>query len=67
MLIGTIIGNIIVKNGAGSVQNEFGFTENIPTEAIFRWAAVLLVPVFVPLFFAVKLYNRRIKDADERP
>lgn len=66
MLIGTVIGNIIVKNGAGSIQNEFGFTENIPTEAIFQWAAVLLVPVFIPLFFAARLYNKRVKrHADE--
>jgi hypothetical protein len=67
MLIGTIIGNIIVKHGAGTIVNEFGITENIPTEAIFQWALVLLVPVFIPLYFASRLYYRRLKEpVDER-
>jgi hypothetical protein len=61
MLAGTIIGNIIIKNGPGTIINEFGFTENIPTEAIFQWALVLLIPVFVPLFFASALYYKRLK------
>jgi MFS family permease len=62
MLIGTIIGNIIVKNGAGTVQNEFGFSENIPTESLFQWAAALLMPTFVPLFLAAKLYRKRVRE-----
>ena len=62
MLIGTVIGNIIVKRGAGTVINEFGLTENIPTEAIFHWALLLLVPIIIPLFFASRLYNKRIQE-----
>jgi len=62
MLIGTIIGNIIVKRGAGTVVNEFGITENIPTEAIFQWAIVLLAPVFIPLYFASRKYYKRLKE-----
>jgi hypothetical protein len=61
MLVGTIIGNIIIKTGAGSIVNEFGFTENIPTESLFKWAALLLIPVFIPLYFASKLYYKRVK------
>jgi MFS family permease len=52
MFIGTVIGNIIVKSGPGTV-------ENIPTEAVFQWAAVLLLPVFIPLYFAAKHYTIR--------
>jgi len=62
MLIGTIIGNIIVKRGAGSVINEMGITENIPTEAIFQWALVLLIPAFIPLVSASRLYYKRLKE-----
>lgn len=52
MMIGTVIGNIIIKGGSGTVVNEYGITENIPTESIFFWAALLLLPTFIPLFFA---------------
>ena len=65
MMIGTIIGNIIIKNGAGSIVNEFGITENIPTESIFMWAAVLSVLTFIPLTLAARHYYRRI-DGSER-
>lgn len=60
MIIGTVIGNIIVKNGAGSVVNEYGITENIPTESIYLWAAILVVAALVPLFFAARRYNKRL-------
>jgi MFS family permease len=60
MVIGTGIGNWVVKNGAGSITNEYGITENIPTESIFLWAAVLLLLCFIPLAVASKLYFKRI-------
>lgn len=59
MIIGTIIGNFLVKNGAGSVVNEFGITENIPVESIYVCGAVLALCAFIPLYFASKLYNKR--------
>ena len=59
MIIGTVIGNIIVKNGAGSIANEFGIIENIPAESIYLWGAILAVTALFPLFFASKMYNRR--------
>ena len=62
MMIGTVIGNVIVKNGAGTIINEFGITENIPTEALFQWALILLIPVFFPLFYASALYFKRVKE-----
>lgn len=60
MMIGTVIGNIIIKNGAGTIINEYGLTENIPTEAIYAWAAVLVVFSLIPLRSASKLYRQRI-------
>ncbi len=60
MIIGTVIGNIIVKNGAGSIVNEFGVTENIPTESIYLWAALLLIIPIVPLVFSAKAYYKRV-------
>ena len=64
MLIGTVIGNVIIKSGAGTVVNEHGIVENIPTESIYSWAAVLVVLTFIPLFFAARLYGRRRRAAE---
>ena len=63
MIIGTVIGNIIIKNGAGSIVNEYGITENIPTESIFLWAALLLVFSLVPLVFGAKVYFKRVQKS----
>lgn len=61
MVIGTVIGNIIIKNGAGSVVNEYGITENIPTESIYFWAAILVTIPLIPLIFGTKSYNKRVR------
>ncbi len=62
MMIGTVIGNIIIKNGAGSIVNEYGITENIPTESIYMWAVALVIFAFVPLLFAARMYRQRIES-----
>ncbi|WP_342757457.1 MFS transporter [Kineothrix sedimenti] len=62
MIIGTVIGNIIIKNGAGSIVNEYGITENIPTESIYLWAALLLIFPMIPLLFGTKAYYKRVKE-----
>ena len=64
MIIGTTIGNMIIKNGAGSIVNDYGIIENIPTESIFIWAAFLIVFAFIPLFFASKRYFQREKSIE---
>ncbi len=64
MMIGTVIGNIIIKNGAGSIVNEHGITENIPTESIYMWAAALSVLIFIPLVFAARMYRERVGLAE---
>ncbi len=63
MIIGTVIGNIIVKNGAGSIVNEYGITENIPTESIYLWAALLVLIPLIPLFFGTKAYYERVNKS----
>lgn len=65
MVVGTVIGNIIVKNGAGSVMNEYGIVENIPTGTIYLWAALLVMFTFIPLSFAAKHYWRRVRAQEE--
>ena len=60
MIIGTVIGNIIIKNGAGTIVNDYGITENIPTENIYAWAAALALLTFIPLLFAARMYKRRL-------
>ena len=62
MTIGTIIGNIIIKTGAGTFVNQYGITENIPTEAIFFWAALLVMLMFIPLYYSAKLYHKRLRE-----
>jgi len=65
MFIGTLIGNEIIKRGSGSVVDEYGIVQNIPTESMFMWAAILLIPIVIPLFFASKRYYKRVKEEQE--
>lgn len=66
MIIGTVIGNIIIKTGAGTFVNDYGIAENIPTEAIFFWAAILLIAAFIPLGFAARNYRERINQSEKK-
>lgn len=66
MFVGTILGNIIIKNGAGTIVNEYGITENIPTEAIYSWAAVLVLFSIIPLVIGAKYYRERMKKESEK-
>jgi len=61
MLIGTLIGNAIIKSGSGTATDQYGMVQNIPTESIFRWAAIVLIPIVVPFFFASRRYYARVK------
>lgn len=60
MIIGTTLSNLIVKNGAGTQLNEYGILENIPTESIYLWAALLVMFAYIPLYKATKAYYKRI-------
>ena len=61
MFAGTILANIIVKNGSGTFTNDYGITENIPTEAIYGWAALIVLFAFIPLLIGAKDYKKRKK------
>jgi len=61
MLVGTTIGNIIIRHGAGSVLDANGMVQNIPTEAIFRWGGFILIPIVIPFYFAARRYFARVK------
>lgn len=65
MIIGTVIGNIIVKNGAGSIVNSYGITENIPTESIYFYAALLVILPLLALFKTAKMYQLRVRSQDK--
>jgi MFS family permease len=65
MFGGTILANIIVKNGSGTFVNDYGITENIPTESIYGWAAVIVLFAFIPLFIGAKDYWKRKKADSE--
>jgi len=66
MIIGTSIGNAVIRNGAGTVINEYGITENIPTESMYLWAALLVLLTFIPLYFAGKQYYQRLKNSNDQ-
>ena len=61
MNVTSYLRNIIIKNGAGSIINEYGIIENIPTESIYLWAALLMIIPMIPLLFGAKAYYKRVK------
>lgn len=65
MLIGTIIGNVIIKNTPqeNPVYDSYNNLVDVPQENIFLYAGILVLLTFIPLFFAWRLYNARIKAA----
>ena len=64
MLIGTVIGNIIIKNTAqGDPQYDaYGHLIEVPQENLFLWAAIIVLLTFIPLFIGTKVYNKRVKE-----
>ena len=64
MLIGTLIGNFIIKHTAqGTPQYDSnGFLIEVPQENLFLWAAIIVLLTFIPLIFGSKVYNKRVKE-----
>ena len=64
MLIGTLIGNAIIKNTAqGNAQyDDYGHLIEVPQENLFLWAAIIVLFTFIPLIFASKAYYKRVKE-----
>ena len=66
MLIGTLIGNIIIKNTPQEVElyDSYNHIIDVPQENLFLYASIMAVLTFIPLFFAVRTYNKRIKESN---
>lgn len=64
MLIGTLIGNFIIKNTAQGdpKYDSNGFLIEVPQENLFLWAAIIVLLTFIPLIFGSKVYNKRVKE-----
>lgn len=65
MFIGTILGGLIIKNTGAPATDSNGMPINIPTPELFLWASVVSVLAFIPLYFANKLYKKRIAEQQQ--
>ena len=63
MFVGTLIGNAIIK---GTPQDQvlsdvYGNPIDVPQENLFLYAGLMVLLRFIPLFFAWREYDRRVK------
>lgn len=65
MLIGTLIGNFIIKRTAQGEAHydDFGHLIEVPQENLFLYAAIIVVFTLIPLFFGAKSYYKRINSS----
>ncbi len=61
MLIGTLCGDAIIRAFGTQEPDAYGMAVNIPPSELFLWASFVVFATFIPLFFATRLYNKRIK------
>ena len=63
MIIGTIIGNIIIKSTAQmqEIKDSYGNIIDVPQENLFLIAGIIVALTLIPLFFASKEYKKRIE------
>ena len=65
MLIGTLIGNVVIKTTAQIGEpkyDTYGHLIEVPQENLFLFAGILVIFTLIPLFFASKAYKNRIKE-----
>ncbi|NLC78636.1 MAG: MFS transporter, partial [Ruminococcaceae bacterium] len=62
MVIAPLISNPVIK-ASGEYVDENGFTAYLPTHTLFLVASGLVLLTFIPLFFAKKYHDARIKEA----
>ena len=70
MFIGTLIGNLIIKLTPQDtpIYDVYNHVIDVPQENLFLYAAILVLLAFIPLYFASKLYLKRIrKEKEELP
>ncbi len=62
MLIGTLIGQAIIKNTAQDtpIYDDYGMLVEVPQENLFLIGGLVVLVTLIPLVFASKLYNKRI-------
>lgn len=67
MFIGTLIGNLIIKltPQENPIYDVYGHIIDVPQENLFLYACILVLLSFIPLFFASRLYFKRIKEEKE--
>lgn len=63
MLVGTLIGNAIIKNTPQSEPkyDVYGHIIDVPQENLFLIAGFLVLVTLIPLYFAAKEYNKRVR------
>ncbi len=68
MLIGTLIGNVIIKRTAQGSPNydDFGHLIEVPQENLFGYAAIIVLLTLIPLFFGARAYYKRVKEEKEQ-
>ena len=57
MVIAPLISNPVIKN-SGEFVDEFGFTEYLPTNAVFIAGLIVVLITLIPLFFADKEHKK---------
>jgi len=65
MVVAPLLANPIIKRSGAFIDAD-GFTAYLPTYVLFLAAGGLIMLTFVPLYFASRLYGRRLKDAARR-
>ena len=67
MFLGTIAGDAIIKATAKSptgetIFDEYGMAVDVPQSNLFLFASFVVLLAFIPLIFAWKKYNKRVKE-----
>lgn len=57
MVIAPLISNPVIKN-SGEFVDEYGFTEYLPTNAVFIAGLIVVIITLIPLFFADKEHKK---------
>lgn len=62
MFVGTLIGNVIIKNTpqADLKYDIYGHTIDVPQENLFLIAGFMVLLTLIPLYFAAKEYKKRL-------
>ena len=62
MLIGTSVGNVIIKNTPQTdiKYDAYNHVIDVPQENLFLIAGILVLITLIPLYFAAKEYGKRV-------